>query len=93
MGSILLKNIAVEGVATDILIEGNLISKIDAAIDESALPHGTEIVECTGKAVLPGLVNMHTHAGMSMMRGVGEDIAFHEWIDRIWKVESRIDEE
>ena len=93
MGSILLKNIAVEGVATDILIEGNLISKIDAAIDESAVPHGTEIVECTGKAVLPGLVNMHTHAGMSMMRGVGEDIAFHEWIDRIWKVESRIDEE
>lgn len=93
MGSILLKNIAVEGVATDILIEGNLISKIDAAIDESVLPHGTEIVECTGKAVLPGLVNMHTHAGMSMMRGVGEDIAFHEWIDRIWKVESRIDEE
>jgi 5-methylthioadenosine/S-adenosylhomocysteine deaminase len=28
---------------------------------------------------------------MSMMRGIGEDIAFHEWIDRIWEVESKID--
>lgn len=93
MGSILLKNIAAEGVATDILIEGNHISKVEATIDKSAVPHGTEVVDCTGKAVLPGLVNMHTHAGMAMMRGVGEDIAFHEWIDRIWDVESKIDEE
>ena len=93
MGSILLKNIAAEGGAADILIEGNHISKVEATIDESAVPHGTEVVDCTGKAVLPGLVNMHTHAGMAMMRGVGEDIAFHEWIDRIWDVESKIDEE
>lgn len=93
MGSILLKNIAAEGGAADILIEGNHISKVEATIDGSAVPHGTEVVDCTGKAVLPGLVNMHTHAGMAMMRGVGEDIAFHEWIDRIWDVESKIDEE
>ena len=45
-----------------------------------------EVLDCTGKTAVPGFVNMHTHAGMMMMKGVGEDIAFHEWIDRIWMI-------
>jgi 5-methylthioadenosine/S-adenosylhomocysteine deaminase len=93
MGAILLKNIAAEEVASNILIEDNYISKVVPADVEIAVPEGAEVVDCTGKAVLPGFVNMHTHAGMAMMRGVGEDIAFHEWIDRIWQVESKIDDE
>jgi 5-methylthioadenosine/S-adenosylhomocysteine deaminase len=55
------------------------------------VPEGTEVVDCTGKVAFPGFVNMHTHAGMSMMRGVGEDIRFHEWLDRIWDIEENID--
>lgn len=93
MGAILLKNIATEEVASNIMIEDNYISKVVPADVEIAVPEGAEVVDCTGKAVLPGFVNMHTHAGMAMMRGVGEDIAFHEWIDRIWQVESKIDDE
>ena len=93
MGTVLLKNISAEGVASNILIEGSHIAKVVPADVEVAVPEGAEIVDCTGKAVLPGFVNMHTHAGMAMMRGVGEDIAFHEWLDRIWKVESNINDE
>jgi len=95
MDTILLKNIAVQGVASDILVSGGRIAGIAQAGSGSlSIPlEGTETVDCTGKAAVPGLVNMHTHAGMSMMRGVGEDIAFHEWLDRIWRIESRIDEE
>ena len=52
-----------------------------------------EVIDCSGKAVLPGLVNMHTHAAMSMMRGLEEDVLFHKWLDRIWDVESKIDAE
>ena len=52
-----------------------------------------EVVDCAGKAALPGFINMHTHAGMALMRGVGEDIAFHEWLDRIWEIEKNLDEE
>lgn len=54
---------------------------------------GVEVVDCSGKAAVPGFVNMHTHAAMSLMRGVGEDLVFSDWIDRIWDVESKIDEE
>ena len=93
MGTVLLKNISAEGVASNILIEGSHIAKVVPADVEVAVPEGAEVMDCTGKAVLPGLVNMHTHAGMAMMRGVGEDIAFHEWLDRIWKVESNINDE
>ena len=93
MGKILLKDIELKGVKTDILIEGNIIAEVAEAGTLKADASGAEIVDCVGKAVAPGFVNMHTHAGMSLMRGIGEDIAFHEWLDRIWQVEKNIDEE
>lgn len=93
MGRILLKNIEHKGVAKDILIVGNHIVKVSPAGTGMVEDHETEVVDCTGKAVVPGFVNMHTHAGMTMMRGVGEDIDFHEWIDKIWEVEEKLTEE
>ena len=95
MSGILLKNIVSEGVVSDILIDGgHIVSVVPVSGDQSAGQSGlNETVDCTGKTAVPGFVNMHTHAGMAMMRGVGEDIAFHEWLDRIWKIESAIDEE
>lgn len=93
MSSLLLKNIEVAGNLSDILIvDERIASVVPAGEGNEAFP-ADEVVDCTGKAATPGFVNMHTHAGMAMMRGIGEDIAFHEWLDRIWKVESNIDEE
>ena len=93
MSSILLKNIVVAGNLSDILIVDERIASVVPAGEGSEAVPADEVVDCTGKAATPGFVNMHTHAGMAMMRGIGEDIAFHEWLDRIWKVESNIDEE
>ena len=93
MGTILLKNIVNDGKASDVLIEDALIARISLSGESFDIPSGTEVVDCTGKALMPGLVNMHTHAGMSLMRGVGEDIPFHEWLDRIWVLEKGLDEE
>ena len=91
--SILLKNILVDDHVSDILIRGNRIAGIWKS-SECAVPEvDVEIVECRGKAAFPGFVNMHTHAGMALMRGIGEDISFHEWLDRIWEVEENIDED
>ena len=93
MSRILLKNIAVEGVTSDILIEDGIIASVHSSEDQAFKEDATiEVVECSGKAAMPGLVNMHTHAGMAMMRGVGEDMSFHEWLEKIWDVESNIDE-
>ena len=92
MSGILLKNVIRGGVVSDILIRDSRIAEIsDAGILMPA--EGDEVVDCAGKTAIPGFVNMHLHAGMSMMRGVGEDVAFHEWIDRIWRLEKGIDAE
>ena len=88
---ILLKNIIVKGDECDVLICGNVIEKIAPCGQISC--DAEEVVDCTGKVALPGFVNMHTHAGMAMMRGVGEDVAFHQWLDRIWEIEKNLDEE
>ena len=94
MGKILLKNILLGNAPSDVLIDGERIAAVVAHVDmEVQVPADCEVVDCTAKAAVPGFVNMHTHAGMSMMRGIGEDIAFHEWLDRIWEVEAGIDEE
>ena len=91
MSKILLGNTIVNGVMSDVLIEGGLIRSIipldrqDGTDSEHA--HEADFFDCKGMTVIPGFVNMHTHAGMSMMRGVGEDIAFHEWLANIWEIE------
>ena len=92
MEMLLIKNILHEGKECDILIEDGRISRIapGGALNEDL----AERLYCDGrKAVMPGLINMHTHAGMALMRGVGEDIPFHQWLDRIWKLEENLDEE
>ncbi len=94
MNQILLKNILLDGAERDILIGDGMIQEISPAGQGKTFPGSeADVADCKGKAVFPGFVNMHTHAGMSMMRGVGEDISFHDWIDRIWEVEKNIDEE
>lgn len=96
MGAILLKNIVLDGQVSDVFIDGGTIRGIVRAgepVPGGDMVSGVEVVDCSGKAAVPGFVNMHTHAAMSLMRGVGEDLVFSDWIDRIWDVESKIDEE
>lgn len=40
--------------------------------------------------LIPGLVNLHTHAAMSLMRGIADDLPLMEWLNQhIWPAESR----
>ena len=94
MGKILLRNIILDGQLSDMLISDGVIASImPAGAEFIEVAADVEVVDCEGKTAIPGFVNMHTHAAMSLMRGVGEDIAFHEWLDRIWRIEEKIDEE
>jgi len=41
--------------------------------------------------LIPGLVNLHTHAAMSLMRGIADDLALMDWLqNHIWPAESRM---
>ena len=49
-----------------------------------------ETVELPSHALLPGLVNCHTHAAMSLMRGIADDLPLMPWLKHhIWPTEDR----
>src|SRR5579863_8509163 len=39
-----------------------------------------QTVDCSGQIVMPGLVNAHTHAPMTLLRGIAEDLRFDVWL-------------
>jgi 5-methylthioadenosine/S-adenosylhomocysteine deaminase len=55
---------------------------------------GDEILDGAGRLLLPGLVNGHTHAAMTLFRGYGSDLRLMDWLEhRIWPAEARLDDE
>ena len=44
---------------------------------------GTEVIDCTGKLVIPGLVDLHIHAPQFTYRGTGMDYELLEWLQEI----------
>jgi 5-methylthioadenosine/S-adenosylhomocysteine deaminase len=48
------------------------------------------VVDLPGEVLLPGLVNLHTHAAMSLLRGFADDLPLMRWLnERIWPAEAR----
>ena len=53
---------------------------------------GEERIDGDGLALLPGLVNGHTHAAMTLFRGFADDLPLMEWLEgHIWPAEARLD--
>ena len=53
-----------------------------------------EVKDMAGKLLLPGLINGHTHTGMSLLRGLGSDLPLQKWLfDTIFPVEDRLTDE
>ena len=71
---------------------------VDGGRIEAILPHAqarsryaaSDTVELREHVLMPGLVNAHTHAGMTLMRGIADDLPLMRWLkEHIWPVESR----
>ena len=49
-----------------------------------------QTMDLPGQVLLPGLVNLHTHAAMSLLRGFADDLPLMRWLnERIWPAEAR----
>lgn len=73
-----------------VVVKGNKIIETGAFEDISGRYAADNLLSGEGKAVLPGLVNTHTHAAMVLMRGMADDLPLREWLERhIWPVENR----
>jgi len=75
-----------------VLIEDNLIRSLvpnDEIADLDCYAQA-EIIPLPNCALLPGLVNSHTHASMSLFRGMADDLPLMEWLTQhIWPAEAR----
>jgi len=85
---------------TDITRDGERVAlrAVDGmitAIGPTVAPEPTdEVVAGRGLALIPGLINGHGHAAMTLLRGYADDLPLIPWLEtRIWPAESRITRE
>ena len=73
---LLMQNNLFVPVETDLYVADGKIAKVGALPSDE----GYEKVDSKGLLIIPGLVNMHTHAYMSFMRGYADDLSFDDWL-------------
>ncbi|MDR0536916.1 MAG: amidohydrolase [Tannerellaceae bacterium] len=90
MNRLLIKSVELNGSTTDILIEGERIRQIAPnIIDDGAIQ-----IDGRAKAAIPGFINTHTHAAMTLFRGCGDDMPLMRWLEeQIWPREAHLTEE
>jgi 5-methylthioadenosine/S-adenosylhomocysteine deaminase len=71
----------------DIFIKGSVIERIGEDLREEA----DEIIDATGMAAMPGLINCHSHAAMALFRGYSDDLRLMDWLrEKIWPAEEKL---
>jgi len=74
-----------------VVVEDGRIAAITAD-----LPAGPfdETIDGSGQALMPGLVNAHTHAAMTLLRGYADDMELMPWLqEKIWPIEACISDD
>lgn len=77
---------------TAIVIEQDKITQLLPAEEISSLPcyAEAEVLDLSSHIVMPGLINAHTHASMSLFRGMGSDLPLMDWLnEHIWPAEGK----
>ena len=70
-----------------VVIEDGRITEIGEKTKESA----ETIIDAKHSVVMPGLVNTHTHAAMTLFRGYADDLQLADWLEgHIWPAEARL---
>ncbi len=68
------------GLIVDLLPTAQANQKYQASSVENLLQH----------ALIPGFINSHTHAAMTLMRGIADDLPLHDWLQQhIWPLEKK----
>jgi 5-methylthioadenosine/S-adenosylhomocysteine deaminase len=86
-----LTNATLDGVAVGLRSEDGAIAALGPGVEAEP---GDELIDGAGMALVPGLVNAHTHAAMTLFRGYADDLPLMEWLTKhIWPVEKQLDDE
>ena len=73
-----------------VLVEDTRIAYVGT---ERPVGESEQIIDCTGKVMMPGFVNTHTHIPMTLLRGYGGGCDLHTWLyDYIFPSEAKLDD-
>lgn len=78
-----------------LLIDGKRIADIGSSGRLKKKYAAKDVKKIQGKdlVILPGFVNAHTHAAMSMLRGYADDMPLKQWLEeKIWPAETKLKE-
>ncbi len=76
----------------DIKVDGCVIESVTPAIESPRA--NDDDVDARGLSVFPGLMNMHSHAPMTLFRGLGDDQPLDVWLNKyIWPAEQKLTDE
>ena len=74
-----------------VLIEDNRILRVGDSSEVKKDVVEAEKIDASGKLVLPGFVNTHTHISMTLLRGYADDYPLQEWLNNwIWPIEAKL---
>ena len=73
---------------TTVVVEDGTITELRPA--GSAPVDADTVVDGRGRLVLPGLVNLHTHLPMTLLRGLAEDVDLQGFLTRVWAAEGAV---
>ncbi len=86
MFDIVIKNAKLENKILDIGIKDGVIKSLKPNIEEPA----KDVIDAKDKIVMSSFCNMHTHAAMSLLKGIGQDLTLMDWLQKvIWPLEGR----
>ncbi|HKI37419.1 MAG TPA: amidohydrolase [Gemmataceae bacterium] len=63
-----------------VAVRGERIVAVGTAADIAARYEAARTVDATGRVVMPGLINTHTHVPMVLLRGLADDLPLMEWL-------------
>ncbi len=88
-GSLLIKNgwVVTQNAKRDILkadvfVENGRIASIGKAVEAD------DVIDATNCAVIPGLINAHTHISMTLMRGIADDVKLDKFLEKTFRVDA-----
>ncbi|HST52074.1 MAG TPA: amidohydrolase [Pyrinomonadaceae bacterium] len=65
-----------------VAVEGGSIVAVGSRSEVESQYTARDVVDARGRAVIPGLINGHTHVPMTLFRGIADDLDLNEWLTK-----------